>query len=189
MHVERGIVLPCPPEESWRFLTEWERQGDWMADVGRITVTSPAREGVGVRLRCPTTVLGVPAFTEEMEVTVWEPPRRLVIRHGEPVEGRGTWRLTAAAGGTAFTWTEDVRLAVPIVPPVLSRVLGEVAATLYRPFMRWLMGRSLLAARRSLIASGPVVSEAHERFDPFDPLEASARASVREERGSPGRPG
>jgi uncharacterized protein YndB with AHSA1/START domain len=180
MHVERGIVLPCSPDEAWRFLTDWERQGDWMADVGRVTVTSAGREGVGVRLRCPTTLFGMPAFTEEMEVTDWEPPLRLVIRHGDPVDGRGTWRLTPAEGGTTFTWTEDVRVAIPIVTAILTPVLGEVAARLYRPFMRWLMTRSLVAARRSLIAAGP------KAFDAFD---ANSRASVRQERGSPERPG
>jgi uncharacterized protein YndB with AHSA1/START domain len=187
MHVERGIVLPCSPEEAWRFLTDWERQGDWMADVGGITVTSAGREGVGVRLRCPTTVFGIPAFTEEMEVTVWDPPRRLVIGHGDPVDGRGTWRLTPAeGGGTRFAWAEDVRVAFPILRPILTPTLGEVAATLYRPFMRWLMDRSLIAARRSLIAAGPKVFDAVE---PSDPFEASRRASVHEERGSPERPG
>src|SRR5438093_845376 len=147
MHVERESILPCAPEEAWGFLTDWGRQGDWMIDVGRIEIVSADREGVGVRLRCPSKVFGIPAFTEQMEVTAWEPPRRLVISHGDPVEGRGTWGLSPEPGGTRWRWAEDVRLKVPVV--------GEIAARCYRPVMGWLMGRSMDAARRALIAAGP----------------------------------
>jgi hypothetical protein len=147
MHVERRTVLPCCPDEAWRFLVDWERQGDWMVDVGRIEVVSANREGAGVRLRCPAKVFGVPAFTEVMTVGVWEPPRHLVIRHGDPLEGEGTWWLTPQPDGTLFRWAEDVRLDLPLV--------GELAALGYRPLMGWLMERSMNAARGALIAAGP----------------------------------
>ena len=62
-----------------------------------------------------TRILRVPAFTEPMEVVVWDPPRRLDIRHGSLVAGTGTWLLDPIEGGTRFTWREDVRLAVPVV--------------------------------------------------------------------------
>jgi hypothetical protein len=50
-------------------------------------------------------------------------------------------------GGTRFTWTEDIRLAVPVV--------GELAARCYRPVMRMLMGRAMEGLRRYVIAIGP----------------------------------
>jgi hypothetical protein len=50
-------------------------------------------------------------------------------------------------GGTTFTWTEDVRLAVPLV--------GDLAARLYRPVLRMLMGRAMEGLRRYVIAVGP----------------------------------
>ena len=147
MHVEREITLPCAPVEAWRFLTDWERQADWMVDVGRVEVVSANREGAGVRLRCPSKVFGIPAFAETMEVTAWDPPRGLTIRHGAPVEGEGTWWLAQDPGGTRFRWREDIRLTIPVI--------GDLAARCYRPFMGWLMGRSMSAARRALIAAGP----------------------------------
>ena len=75
-------MLPTTPEEAWAVLVDWERQADWMLDADRVDVVSPQREGVGVRLAVKTRLFGVPAFTEPMEVTVWDPPRRLEIRHG-----------------------------------------------------------------------------------------------------------
>ena len=150
MHVEREIVLPVPLEEAWTVLLDWERQADWMPDADRVTVVSEHRDGVGVRLAVRTRLFGVAAFTEPIEVVVWDPPRRLVIRHGSLVEGSGTWTLDPVEGGTRFTWMEDVRLAVPMA--------GELAAAAYRPVMRVLMGRAMQGLRVYLIATGPVPS-------------------------------
>ena len=94
----REIVLPTTPEEAWDVLVDWERQADWMLDADRVDVVSAHREGVGVRLAVKTRLFGVPAFTEPMEVTVWEPPRRLQIRHGSVVSG-------ARASGSSTTST------------------------------------------------------------------------------------
>lgn len=148
MHVERGIVLPTTPEDAWTVLVDWERQSDWMLDADRVEVVSETREGVGVRLKVRTRLFGVAAFTEPIEVTAWEPPRRLVIRHGSLVAGTGVWDLVHVEGGTGFRWSEDVRLRAPLV--------GELAARLYRPVLSALMGRAQRALRRHVIAIGPV---------------------------------
>jgi hypothetical protein len=145
--VRVGTSLPCTPEEAWAILLAWERQADWMLDADRVEVVSQEREGVGVRLAVRTRILGLPAFTEAMEVTGWDPPRRLVLRHGGLVAGEGTWTLTPEPGGTRFGWTEDVRLRVPVV--------GGAAAWLYAPVLRWLMRRGARGLREAVIASGP----------------------------------
>jgi carbon monoxide dehydrogenase subunit G len=148
MHVMREIVLPTTPEEAWDVLVDWERQADWMLDADRVDVVSAHREGVGVRLAVKTRLFGVPAFTEPMEVTVWEPPRRLQIRHGSVVSGAGVWGLDETEGGTRFRWSEDIALHVPLV--------GELAARAYRPVMRMLMSRAQRSLRAYVIAIGPV---------------------------------
>jgi polyketide cyclase/dehydrase/lipid transport protein len=145
--VRVGTSLPCSPDEAWATLLAWERQADWMLDADRVEVVSAHREGVGVRLAVRTRILGLPAFTEPMEVIGWEPPRRLVLRHGGLIAGEGTWTLTPEPGGTWFVWTEDVRLEMPI--------LGEPAARLYAPALRWLMRRAAAGLRAVVIASGP----------------------------------
>src|SRR5436190_8017590 len=134
MRVSVETSLPCPAEEAWAILLAWERQADWMLDADRVEVIGERREGVGVRLAVRTRILGLPAFTEPMEVVAWDPPRRLTLRHGSIVAGEGTWLLDPEPGGTRFVWVEDVRLNVPWV--------GELAARLYAPVLRWLMGRA-----------------------------------------------
>ena len=141
-------MLPTTPEEAWAVLVDWERQADWMLDADRVQVVSPAREGVGVRLEVRTRLFGVPAFTEPMEVTTWDPPRRLGMRHGSLVVGTGVWDLVPVAGGTGFRWSEDIRLRVPLV--------GELAGRLYRPVMSALMGRAQRSLRDHVIAIGPM---------------------------------
>jgi Polyketide cyclase / dehydrase and lipid transport len=147
MQVSRSLVLPTTTQEAWDVLMDWERQADWMLDADRVTVVSGIREGIGVRLEVRTRLFGVPAFTEPMEVTGWDPPRELVIRHGSLVAGTGTWTLDPVEGGVRFTWVEDISLAVSIV--------GEFAARLYAPILRVLMGRAMAGLRRYVIAIGP----------------------------------
>jgi hypothetical protein len=79
-------------------------------------------------------VLGLPLFTERLDVVVWEPPRRLVVAHRGFVRGTGEWTLRPAGSGSRFRWSEDLSLSPP--------ALGRLALTAYRPFMRWLMRRS-----------------------------------------------
>jgi hypothetical protein len=146
--VERAIVLPTTPGEAWAVLTDWERQADWMLDADRVEVVSTERQGVGVRLAVRTRVFGLPAFVEPIEVVGWDPPAELRIRHGGAVRGEGSWRLEPVPGGTRFSWTEDVALAVP--------ALGGLAGRLYAPVLRWLMGRAMAGLRASIIARGPV---------------------------------
>jgi carbon monoxide dehydrogenase subunit G len=147
MTVERSIDLPCPVGEAWAVLTRWERQADWMLDADEVIVRSAHREGVGVRLDVRTRLFQVPAFVEPMEIVGWDPPRSLVIAHGGAVRGRGTWTLEPAGAGTRFTWTENVELAIPAV--------GALAAAVYAPVMRALMGRAQRGLRELIIATGP----------------------------------
>src|SRR5436190_849609 len=100
MRVSVETSLPCPAEEAWAIVLAWERQADWMLDADRVEVLGERREGVGVRLAVRTRILGLPAFTEPMEVIGWEPPRRLGLLHGSLIAGEVTRTLTRCDGGT-----------------------------------------------------------------------------------------
>ena len=143
MRVERSIDLPCSIETAWTVLTDWEAQASWMRDADRVVVVSPQRTGVGVRLAVRTRLLGIPAFTEPLEVIRWDRPRSLAVRHGGPVRGEGTWVLeTMGPGRTRFTWIEDVALGIPWI--------GRAVAWCYRPMLRTLMGRAQVDLRRAI---------------------------------------
>jgi len=144
MKVERRILLPATPETCWTALTDWEHQADWMRDADRVDVLSDHREGIGVLVAVRTRVYNVPAFTERLEVTAWDPPHRLQVAHRSAIKGTGDWLLEPFVGGTRFTWVEDVELPLG--------ALGRLAFRVYRPFLRHLMGGTMQDLRRALLA-------------------------------------
>ena len=144
MQVEASVLLPAPPDRAWAFALRWEEQPRWMRDAVWVRVVTPEPEGVGARIEVRNRVLGVSMFTEQLEVTAWDPPRRLEMTHRGFVRGVGIWWFEPDDAGTRFTWTEELALPIPI--------LGELALWVYRPFMRRLM-RSGLASLQGLIES------------------------------------
>jgi len=144
VRVEASRDLPATPERVWERIRRWEDQSRWIRDAVWVRVLTPEREGVGVRVRVLNRVLLVPLFTEQLEVTGWDPPRRIVMAHRSFVGGTGTWSLDPIDGATRFTWTEELSLPIPL--------LGELALILYRPFLRGLM-RGSLANLQRLVAS------------------------------------
>jgi len=145
VEVSASAVLPLTPEHAWALLTRWEDQARWMREADRVEVVTLDREGAGVRIAVRTRVLGVLVFTEVLEVTTWDPPRRLEMAHRSFVHGFGVWTFEPVATGTRFTWGEHLSLGVPI--------LGELALRAYRPFMRHLMRGALRDLRAYAIAS------------------------------------
>lgn len=119
-------VLPAEPEAVWSELADWERYAEWMPDVAWVRALGPGRE-LGMRLAVRTRVLGMPLVTDTLEVTAWEPPRRMAVAHLGLAGGWGEWLLEPEAAGTTFTWTESLR-----IPPPL---LGELALRVYRPVL------------------------------------------------------
>jgi Polyketide cyclase / dehydrase and lipid transport len=140
VRVSAQIELGLPPGEAWRRLLAWEHQITWIEDAVSIRVLTSHRGGVGVIVAVRTRVLGVPLLTDHLEVTLWDPPRRLVMAHRGLVRGVGEWLLQPIGGGTRFTWTEDLALPVPI--------LGELLLLMYRPFMHRQMRSSLSNLKR-----------------------------------------
>ena len=143
MRFEERTIIEAPPEGVWAVLSDWERQPEWMPDVARIRLLRTERE-LGARLEVRTNVFGIPLATDLVEVTAWEPPRRLAIRHVGVVVGTGEWRLAPAPTGTAFTWLEAFRMPPP--------VLGGLGLWLYSPWQRTMLRRSIRNLKR--IAEG-----------------------------------
>ena len=134
MNLRERILIDAPREAVWAALVDWERQASWMPDVAWLRVVGEDREA-GARLEARTKVFGIPATTDRLTVTVWEPPRRLGIDHVGMVRGTGEWLLEPAGERTRFTWVEVLRLGPPM--------LGDVALLLYRPVQRMLLRRSM----------------------------------------------
>lgn len=141
MRVEVSRYVFAPATVVWAVLTDWERQPDWMVDAQEVEVLSERREGVGVRVRCPTRLLGV-TVQDVLEVTDWREAQRLRVRHvGSLIQGEAAFELRSTHMGTRLTWWEEIN------PPL--GLVGELAATvLVRPLVARLFGRSLDRLKR-----------------------------------------
>ena len=136
-----GIFIRASPERVWQVAADLPRQGDWMADVHRLRVTSEQKEGVGTVVEVTSRLFGLPLVRDVMEVTAWEPPRELAVTHRGRFTGRGRFFLKPALDGTVFLWDEEFR------PPLGP--LGEAAfATVVRAHLRRVFWRSLENLRR-----------------------------------------
>jgi uncharacterized protein YndB with AHSA1/START domain len=110
--IERSI------EHVWAALEQIESHTDWMADAESITFLTDQRSGVGTTFECLTKV-GPISLTDVMEITAWEPQRRMGVRHDGIVTGWGEFTLTALGEHrTLFSWAEDLTFPLWLGGPV-----------------------------------------------------------------------
>jgi Polyketide cyclase / dehydrase and lipid transport len=117
------VELPVPVEVDapagavWAYVTDWERQGEWMLGT-RVRVTGGDGRGVGTTLRAVTGV-GPVGVVDTMEVVEFDAPAdgrpgRAAVRHtGRVIRGDGRFEVVALGPHRSrFTFTE--LLDVPV---------------------------------------------------------------------------
>jgi uncharacterized membrane protein len=137
VRLEVSVPVAAPRQLVWDVLTHWERQPEWMLDAKSVEVLTPAREGVGVTIRCPTNLLGV-TVEDVMRVTGWDEPSRLEVTHlGRVITGSGAFELVeTSADTTRIDWWEEV-------DPPLGAIGEWGASTFVLPILRRIFTRSL----------------------------------------------
>src|SRR4051794_14744534 len=124
--VVASLDTTVDPQVAWAAITDWAGQSRWMP-MTRVDVVS-GDGALGTRLTARTGV-GPIAFVDDMEIDVWEPPRRCEVRHrGRMVRGRGVFTVDPVDGGARVTWEEDLtgiaaRLSAPLGRAVLRIAL------------------------------------------------------------------
>ena len=137
------ITIDAPPEVVWAHLEDIASHVEWMADAVSIRFEGDQQRGAGTRFSCRTRV-GPLHTTDLMEITGWEPPHLMAVRHTGPVSGEGRFELAPAgpAGhSTTMVWVERL-----VFPWWLGGRLGAITA---RPLLRriWQANLGRLAAR------------------------------------------
>jgi Polyketide cyclase / dehydrase and lipid transport len=142
VHLEERVAVAAPPGTVFAAAADWEGQSTWVA-LTTVTVEQGGHR-VGERLTAVTKLAGV-GFADTMEVSRWEPPHRVDVRHlGRVVRGTGTFVVEPAPGGAWLTWAEDIEL-----PLGAAGLLGFAAV---RPAFALLLRRSLRTLARQLEA-------------------------------------
>jgi len=142
VRVESRVAVAATPQAVWGALTDWEGQSGWM--IATTVTADPGGHRVGERLTAVTGVAGV-GFSDRMEVTRWDPPRRVDMVHlGRVVRGTGIFAVEPAPGGAWCVWVEDLDL------PLGS--LGRLGFALLRPAFQLMLHRSLRRLARQVEA-------------------------------------
>ena len=132
------VTLAEPPVRVWQVALDWSRQHEW---IWATRVSGGAAAGAAVVAR---TGLGPAGFTDTMEITEWDPPRRCTVRHtGKVIRGIGIFEVvpvsggagTGAGNGAEFRWTERMPVPAPLAGPLGERLLT--------PIGRWFLQTSL----------------------------------------------
>ena len=112
-HLELSIEINASAEKVFSYLTDWQKQSEWM--LGTIVeVRSPdGAQGLGGEIAA-FTGLGPFGFWDTMKITKWDPPLRVdVIHTGRVVRGTGAMRVEKISDSKSkFYWSED--LVIPL---------------------------------------------------------------------------
>lgn len=140
--IEATTHIEADPKRVWEVLTDWEEQPRWMTDARSVTVLGPEREGLGVVVRCQTSIAAGLVVKDDMVVTEWEPGRAMGVRHlGWIIRGVGAFELEPTRSGTRFTWWEEIEAPLgglgeavtqTVVAPLVGRVFRASLAGLKR---------------------------------------------------------
>lgn len=125
------MEVAASPERVFAVLADWERQHEWML-LTRARVTHGDGRGAGSGI-VAFTGIGPVGFHDTMEITRWEPPHTVEVRHtGRVVRGTGAFRVRPGPGGGATVrWEEHLeppfgplgRLGLPVAGPVFTAFL------------------------------------------------------------------
>ncbi|MEX2235929.1 MAG: SRPBCC family protein [Dehalococcoidia bacterium] len=141
-----SAAIAAPIESVWEVLADLPAQPKWMTDALEVRVTSGQPYGLGTRAVVPTRIAGI-TVTDEIEVTRWEPPHHLGIRHvGRLFSGDALISVEPAGAGSLVTWEEDLQ------PPL--GMLGRAGFWFGRPVLRRQFAGDL-ARLKNLVESRP----------------------------------
>ena len=140
MVIEVSDTMPGPADLVWSLITDWEHQDDWMLEASGFEVVGEQREGVGVEARATVRIAGIKT-RDTIRVSMWEPPRILVIDHLGWVKGAGEIQLQPVSEGTRMRWRETL-----YAPRALGPV-GRLGLRLGTPLMRRIFRRDLRVLR------------------------------------------
>jgi uncharacterized protein YndB with AHSA1/START domain len=130
-HITQHVDIAAPLEVVWSAASDLATHDRWMADAESIVFLSETRSGVGTLMQV-RTVVGPFRTVDVMEVIEWDEGRSIGVRHEGLVKGVGRFELSAVAGATRFTWTEQLTFPVWLGGQITAFVAKPVLSLIWR---------------------------------------------------------
>jgi Polyketide cyclase / dehydrase and lipid transport len=131
-----STVIEAAPREVWSALDDVASHVVWMQEARAIRFRTSRRHGVGTTFECDTRV-GPLQLTDVMEITSWQPGRRMGVDHQGVVAGRGAFTLRRARRGrTRFTWREQLTFPWWLGGPIGAVIGSEALRAIWRHNLR-----------------------------------------------------
>ncbi|HEY7529555.1 MAG TPA: SRPBCC family protein [Gemmatimonadota bacterium] len=127
--------LAAPPARVWPWLADAGRWPEWMPGVRSSIVTNAPDEGVGRRQRLDLAYGGQRGEID-LEITEWEPERRLGWRH-----------LSETIGGRTQDFVRDVRTRILLAPSGSGTELTVEGSWEPAGFLGRMVGATLVRGR------------------------------------------
>lgn len=139
------ISTDATPDRLWAVATDWANQGQWIPFT-RARRVDGGPTIAGSRVEAWTGV-GPVGFVDVMVVEVWDPPRRLDLRHiGNVVRGSAGFVIEPLGSrGSRIVWWERIELPFGALGERAWPVVGRLAG--------WVLQRSL--RKLAAVASAP----------------------------------
>ncbi len=125
LRIELTVEIARPPAEVFDYLSDVERLPDWQSSAVAAHADGALCKGARVSER--RRLLGRELDTE-LEVTGYEPPRRLTLRsHGGPVRVTVDHVLAAGGGGTVLHVAAEAEPGgfMKLAEPLLARTAEQ----------------------------------------------------------------
>ena len=148
MNVRVSLDVAAGRAKVWDELARLEDHVEWMLDATALRFRTDQHRGVGTAFECDTR-FGPLHLTDLMEVTAWEPGRRIGVRHRGAVSGTGCFTLRDAPGtGTTVEWRESLDFPWWLGGRLGALMARPLLAVVWQGNLRRL-GRRVLAAQNA----------------------------------------
>lgn len=138
MRIESNVVINAPVERVFAFVTDVERQPDWIAAVERVSNLSPGPLQVGSTFRLSLAFMGKTAEADQ-QITRLDPNRAITQKTTSgPIATEVTMTLEPNGSGTLLRNVTEAdlgslgRFAGPMISRTIKRQLETDLQTLKR---------------------------------------------------------
>lgn len=145
-HLITDWVIPAPPEEVWKLLSDSRTYPEWWSTVYlEVEVEGDGPAGVGSRAHFYTRGKLPYKLNWDVVTTEYDPPRGVAIQATGDFVGTGRWTIEPVLGGTRARLDWELVADQPAI-----RLLNPIARPLLEWNHRWAMDQGLAGIRSRL---------------------------------------